>query len=61
MTSSLASPIAQQPLEPVTAEFAARLGGPPPYELSVEQARAGLPALQAAASAERPRRSSGTA
>lgn len=54
MTSSLASPIARPPLEPVTAAFAATLDGPPPYELSLEQARAGLPALQAAAGAQRP-------
>jgi acetyl esterase len=54
MTSSLASAIARPPLETVTAAFAASLDGPPPYELSLEQARAGLPALQAAAAAQRP-------
>jgi acetyl esterase len=57
MTSSLASPPANPPLETVTAAFAAGLGGPAPYELSVEDARAGLPALQAAAAAHRPRAS----
>jgi acetyl esterase len=54
MTSPLAPSLAQPPLEPVTAAFAATLDGPAPYELSLEQARAGLPALQAAAAAERP-------
>jgi acetyl esterase len=54
VTSPLASPIAQPALEPATAAFAAGLTGPPPYELSVQHARDGLPALQAAAAVERP-------
>jgi hypothetical protein len=40
MTSSLASPRSQPPLEPVTAAFAAALDGPAPDELSLEEPRA---------------------
>jgi transketolase len=48
-------------LEPVTAAFARGLDGAPLSELSLEDARRGLPDLQAAAAAEPPTRSSRTA
>jgi hypothetical protein len=54
MTNPLASSLAQSPLEPVTAAFAATLDAPAPYELRLEQARAGLHALQVAAPARPP-------
>jgi acetyl esterase/lipase len=40
--------------DPVTAAFAARLDGPPLTDLSLEEARAGLPAAQAAAAVPLP-------